>query len=220
MALVLLVVGAGWIYRSMSGNRGEVGRPDAAAQAAGNQPPIAATNPEPTPAPESAPPAGPTPVERAQTALLAGGAVELILVFPDTETNLGQPLLTTGFTGCGDSLYVNCLPDGLAKFGWDHWGSQPLHSPAVKLVRGVEHRVRISLGRKIEGRGITLRGELRVWLDGEPVFSQPADIFPCPAVEVFFGENPTGMSTSQAKFFGQFIGVEVVEAGPPPPTVP
>ena len=159
-------------------------------------------------------------MQLAQAALLAGGTVELLLVFPDTETDLGQPLLTTGFTGSGDSLYVICLPEGQAKFGWDHWGSQPLHSPTVKLTRGGEHRVRISLGRKIEGRGITLRGELRVWLDGDPVFSQPADIFPCPADEIFFGENPTGMSTSQAKFFGQMLGVEVVDAGPPLATVP
>lgn len=200
---VALVGFVGLIYWVKRGGRSEVPVRELAVPAA-TAAPAAVLAPQ-TPA-EPAPPPPPPPLELAQSALLAGGTVEFVVVFPDTATDLGQPLLTTGFTGRGDSLYVDCLPDGTVRFGWDHWGSQPVRSAAVNLTRGVEHRVRVTLGRKIEGIE-PMPAELRVWLNGEPVLTQAVDVFPCPAEQVVFGENPTGMSTSQAKFFGQLTGV-------------
>jgi hypothetical protein len=205
---VALVGIAGLIYWGMGGGGSVATPPEQTAPTASSAAP-AATAAAPAPVPEPLPPPGPTAAQLAQAALLAGGTVELVVIFPDTATDLGQPLFTTGFTGRGDSLYVDCLPDGTVRFGWDHWGSQPVRSAAVNLARGVEQRIRFTLGRKIVGIE-PMPAELRVWLNGAPVLAQAVDVFPCPAEQVAFGENPTGMSTSQAKFFGQLLGVEVV----------
>lgn len=208
----LLLVGGAVLYWMMADAPEGATVPVRAVPASGTVLPVTMETPATNPVPDVITRHS-TPNELAGAAFLAGGTVELVLVFPAVETELGQPILTTGFTGRGDGLYVECLPGGEVRFGWDHWGSQPIRSAPVELARETEHRVRVSLDRSIAGIE-PMSAVLRVWLNGERVLKESVEVFPCAPDQVSFGENPTGMSTSQAIFFGQMLGVQVVPVSP------
>jgi hypothetical protein len=159
------------------------------------------------------------PLRRAKQALLTGRPVEMQLVFPGKTVN--QPIFTTGSTGAGDGLFVEYLSATEIRFGFDHWGSQPLFSPPVPAESDKPHRLTVSLGVRLSERA-TVPGRLQVRLDGRPLFDVPVDLFPADSRRVFFGANPIGMSTSFPKFSGEmgFPDGAHPAARPVPPTSP
>ena len=152
-------------------------------------------------------------MRRARQAMLTGGTVELEITLPAVRPELGQPLVTTGFSGRGDGLFYQFQPDGRVRFGFDHWGSVPVWSEPVVMALGQTHRVRVTLGANALGAD-TVRGRIRVWLDSRSVLDFSADLFACQPDQVMFGENHTGMSTSQARLEGRIDSILATEPLP------
>lgn len=141
----------------------------------------------------------PAPEVRARGNLLAGRPVHLEFQLPATGEIPNQPLLTTGIVGRGDGLFLESVSPGWFVVGLDHWGSQPLRSQPVALGSSERHHLKVTFGTKVN-RQLTVRGRLRVELDGAVVLEADADFFPAEPAQVFFGANPIGMSTSQPTF--------------------
>lgn len=152
----------------------------------------------------------PGPKRRAARALLEGRPIALRFTWPATHPEVGQPLLSTGATGIGDGIYVEPLPDGRVRFGFDHWGSQPKVSDPVMLEPLREYTVTISFGTRISALE-TVNARLQLRLDGLTLLDLPVDVFPCDASTVWIGENRPGLSTSGTRFEGQLHALE----GPP-----
>ncbi|HVZ65811.1 MAG TPA: hypothetical protein VG936_14690 [Lacunisphaera sp.] len=136
---------------------------------------------------------------RAKLTLLAGRAVELHVVMPPRSA--GVPLFTTGIVGRGDGLFLQYTSATQVRFGFDHWGSQPLYSAPIAIEPGRACRIGVSLGARVSSTA-TVPGRLEVRLDGKTVLDSAVDLFPATSDQVFFGANPIGMSTSQAAFPG------------------
>ncbi|HVT72521.1 MAG TPA: hypothetical protein VHD61_05245 [Lacunisphaera sp.] len=149
-------------------------------------------------------------LRHARLALLAGRAVELRFTIPGEPAN--APLLTTGRPGIGDGIFLERVAPGLMRLGFDHWGSQPIWSAPFPAVPGQEHRLRLSFGVRVPEQGV-VSGRLQATCDGQVVFDSPVDLFPADPDHVFYGANPTGMSTSRPEFPGGVTAREL--AGPP-----
>ena len=141
------------------------------------------------------------PLRRAKQALLAGRPVRLRLTLPAAAAG-GQPVFTLGRTGAGDGLYVEFLSATAIRLGFDHWGSPPLLSAPVPARPGAVMELEVTLGARLSHQLIT-PGRLEVRLDGRKLLDQPAEFFPAGPEQLFFGQNPIGMSTSQPEFAGK-----------------
>ncbi len=149
----------------------------------------------------------PGPMRRAIRGLLAGKPVSLRFTWPAIQPAAGLPLVSTGATGIGDGIFIEPLPDGRVRFGFDHWGSQPLVSAPTKLEPLQAYTVTISFGTKLSALE-TVRAQLQLQLDGATLIDASVDVFPCNASTTWLGENRPGLSTSGPRFQGEISVVD------------
>jgi hypothetical protein len=141
----------------------------------------------------------------AQAALDAAVArrrpVELELWLPRHRTGEREPLLVSGKSGAGDSVYLQYVDEGHVIFGFDHWGSAPVISPPVAVDYAVAQRVTLALGALTGGEP----GRLQVSLNDLPVIDTSAQFYPATAATL--GRNAISASTSGLAFTGTILGV-------------
>ncbi len=154
---------------------------------------------------EILPRAGVTETELA-AALRARRPLELRLRFPVGRTGAREPLVTTGVTGAGDSLYVRYLDAGHVAFGFDHWGVGGTESAPVAIDFDAEQVLVIGFGALLppDDRG---RARLRVTLNGVVVVDAPQAYHLAGAAQARIGVNHIGLSTSEPVFTGEISSV-------------
>ncbi len=136
-----------------------------------------------------------------------GGHVHLELRLPPGRTGISEPLLATGRTGEGDSLYVHYVDDRHISFGLDHWGFSASTSPEA----AVDYRKPVSLDVDWD----RAHNRLVVVVNGREVWRRALHFFPGAGV-VDVGVNLIGFSTSNRYFTGDIVAARFEVAGSPP----
>jgi hypothetical protein len=140
------------------------------------------------------------------------GPVRMTVRFPRDRSSFTEPLLSSGRTGSGDTVFVRYVDAGHVALGADHWGSPAVVSGPVPVDLDRPHELVISWGSllpppgsPIYGRepGLELmRGHLLVELDGRVVLSRHAESFAPRKESIHFGVNLIGASSSELYFTG------------------
>jgi hypothetical protein len=146
------------------------------------------------------------------------GPLRIRLSVSEETPGRGQPVVTTGFPGGGDFIFLDFGSDGLARIGLDHWGSPLVRSEGFAMPPGTEHEVTLSFGAlfppsesALYGRQpdlLALRSRLVVLMDGRRVLSCAAASHPTPAGRIILAANPIGGSSTGPVFGGSIGGVE------------
>lgn len=76
----------------------------------------------------------------------AQGAVELDVCFPTERAPGREPLVTTGWLGASDRVFVQYNADGRVQLGYAHDGGDEQLSRPVRVTRGVVQHLRVELG--------------------------------------------------------------------------
>jgi len=140
------------------------------------------------------------------------GLWQLNLVLPAGESPGGHPLLSSGRAGHGNLLFLELLPGERFRLGMDFWGHGALYSPPLSRRGAAPQRLEIFVGPQVARHPPLVGADpgavqaaapwLRIWLDGEPVWTLPmmanADTYD----EVFVGTNPQGFSTAAPAYVG------------------
>jgi hypothetical protein len=135
--------------------------------------------------------------------------------FPQSQSSVSYPLLSTGVGGSGTLVYLNALPAGGIRFGVDEWGYGGGLSAEVKSAPGSEHEIEILIGPLATrydwppGFGVSPRelGQLEhalvVWLDGRQVWRTELRR-PVESLDSMFdvGGNSQGFTAALAEFPG------------------
>lgn len=142
------------------------------------------------------------------------GPLEVSLRFPSQRTGHHEPLLTTGITGGGDAVYVEYLDEGQVRFGFDHWGAGGPESPAIPLDYAATHRVTISFGSFFPEKSPE-RQRLWIELDSRRIWTALVNFHPIPPGKWQVGSNPIHLSTCEALFQGEILGVTAAAPAAP-----
>ena len=143
------------------------------------------------------------------------GPLCLQLRLPLRRTGMAEPLVTTGITGRGDGLYVRYISETAVVVGFDHWGIGSVESAPISVDYDAEQTFWVSFGALLP-IGHPEAGRARVKLNGTVVLNQPFAFNVTAPGQIVIGENPIGLSTSQATFTGDVFSVEAgVQDGSP-----
>jgi hypothetical protein len=153
------------------------------------------------------------------------GPLHFKVVVPAPSPGAALPLVTSGSNGAGDFIFLSYGPDLEAKFGHDHWGSQPAQSSRQKLEPGSVHDVLVSFGAlyppetinpSLDRRVAHLRNRSIVAIDGKLVLDSHEPSYAATPEQIVYGENSIGGSSTRALFDGAITvtpaSVEDVEA--------
>jgi hypothetical protein len=135
------------------------------------------------------------------------GSLCLHLRLPLRRTGIAEPLVTTGVTGRGDGLYVRYVSETAVVVGFDHWGIGKIESVPVPIDYDAEQTIWISFGGLLPA-GHPKAGQVLVKLNGTVVLDQPYGFNVTAPGQIVIGENPIGLSTSEAIFTGDIFAVE------------
>jgi len=140
-----------------------------------------------------------------------GGPLRLAVVFPRSHMGRKEPLVTTGITAGGDSLYIEYADERHVRFGFDHWGEGgPLSAP-VELAYDRPHTLVIWLETlphsRSDGRA-TMEGNLWVEVDGRRVWTVHAKFHPASPSTLSIGANLIGISSCDRYFTGEILAAE------------
>ncbi len=108
-----------------------------------------------------------------------------------------EPIVATGAAGAANTLAIDWLPGGRARFVYDHWGVGASTSPEIEWPEGTAHSVAVeapafpALGAS---RGPAGSGALRVLVDGREVWNTPASFHAAAAESLAVGRNTAGSS--------------------------
>lgn len=110
-----------------------------------------------------------------------------------------QPLVATGATGRADTLAIQWLPDGRARFLYDHWGTGIHTSRDFDWTPNGLHRLRIQMPsfQTLDNGAMGMRdGQLRVTFDDEVVMDQQMPYYDAGSITFAFGRNVAGSSVA------------------------
>lgn len=156
------------------------------------------------------------------------GPVELSVVFPRDAIGQVEPLVATGRGFRADYVYVNYLSEDTVRFGFEHTSQGGGLGRPVRIVPGVPHVVRVSMGSLYPPRAhpyfgalgpeeVRLRTRmLQVSLDGKIVLQRSAESYDAT-------ERDPAIGTSGARpgfrrdFSGQLIGWKRLRDASPEP---
>jgi hypothetical protein len=152
-------------------------------------------------------------LEDADPLAYGSGIVKLKLRFPRPFVSRREPLLVTGRYGAGDFFFVEYVDDRTIRLGFDHWGDRLLESAPLLVDGTAVHDIEISIGSLLNATSghqsdRTGSGVLRVTLDGQMAWQQPASFYWPATGEVFVAKNPLGGSSCEARFSGSVFNAE------------
>lgn len=158
------------------------------------------------------------------------GPVRLSFRLPEGRIGLTEPLVSSGEPGQADFLFVKYVDQERIQIGFDHWGGGGLLSSPLRVnPQGVQSLV-VSWGPcyppprdtspETERFAASLRRRLVVLLNGEVVFSLPAEFYPARAGTIQFGANLLGGTSCGADFTGGEFEVARESLGKLIPSVP
>ncbi len=136
-----------------------------------------------------------SPALAARAARSGFGGVRLRIQLERGMANRAFPLVATGHYAAGNFLIMKVGARGEVNFGYDHWGVPTLWSPEVALGFEREHVVEFWVPSALD-RPST---QLVVKVDGRAAWRHEVRSFPNPGHEVYYGRNPIGGTTSEAR---------------------
>jgi hypothetical protein len=146
------------------------------------------------------------------------GPLRLRLSVSDEQPGRGRPIVTTGFPGGGDFIFLEFGSDGLARIVLDHWGSPLVRSEGFTLLPGAAHELILSFGALFPPPGcalyvrepdlLRLRSQLVVLMDGRRVLASAEPCHPTPAARIILGANLIGGTSTGTVFTGSIGEVE------------
>ena len=151
------------------------------------------------------------------------GPVTMKVRFPDLAPGASEPLLTTGQTGAGDSLFLRREVDGRLQLGLDHWGERHLLlSEPFEAAAGSEHSLVVSVGSlfppaysdfySIHPDFRSLLETVYVELDGRPVLQGQRPAFASQLDDINYGANFIGITVTGKVFSGRIDQVKPLAA--------
>ena len=143
------------------------------------------------------------------------GPIRLVVRFPMNAPNASEPLVTTGQTGRGETLYVRYIDGTHVSISLDHWGFGGASSAPIAVDYGTPHEILIFAGFLLPPEEMSLeakfpelaeqRGHVLVMIDGRPVFHAIDPVLAVPRASIQFGVNFIGSSPTRASFSGDII---------------
>lgn len=140
------------------------------------------------------------------------GPLRMTLTVPQRRPGMGQPLLTTGYPGGGDFIYLSQEAGGAVRVIQDHWGSALARSEPIALEPGTEHTVALSFGALFPPAGaalyrrhpeyLKLRDRVTVSVDGRTILDAAQLSHPTPPDRITVGTNLIGGSNAGPLFAG------------------
>jgi hypothetical protein len=149
-----------------------------------------------------------------RTDLADVGVWRLQIGLPLREPEAGHPLLGSGTQGRGNLLLMQAAPDRRIRFSLDQWNFALTHSPTLPPPAPGVHRLEIFAGPQVARQTLPpdwhlpaaalqpSKNLLRVWLDGELVWTAEVTVNLDSYGEVALGNNPQGFSTANSYFLG------------------
>jgi hypothetical protein len=140
-----------------------------------------------------------------------GGPLQLAVRLPLDRIGRKEPLVTTGITGGGDSLYIEYADERQVRFGFDHWGEGGPQSAPVELAYDRPHAFVIwleALARPLPGGRTPTEGDLWVEMDGRRIWTLHAKFHPAPPSTLSIGANLIGISSCDRYFTGEILAAE------------
>jgi hypothetical protein len=143
--------------------------------------------------------------------------VQLTLRLPRNKTGVHEPLLVTGTSGAGDLVYIIYDTPTSVRLGFDHWGSSGTESAPLPVDYAKPVTVILSTGalyaEQSPGTAAPAgHADVHHWLyaevNGQVVWSRPAEFHAASPASISFGANYIGGSTCDAKFTGTILKIE------------
>ena len=143
------------------------------------------------------------------------GVCRLAITFPFEYPGAEEPVLGSGTPGHGNLLLLHTVEGHSVQFDLDQWGVELVHSPPIPVAGDGTHKLEIFIGGEVARSRLpaawnldpseVLAAEpyLRIWLDGQPVWTTPVtlnrDTYQC----ISIGSNPERFSSGAAYYLGQ-----------------
>lgn len=142
------------------------------------------------------------------------GRVQLRFLLPPGGFTGADPLISVGRAGMADSVFLKGVGGGRYTLGVDHWGLGATETAPFELKPGDVQTLVIELG-SLDPEGGLPRDRVKLILGGRVVLDAAQALYPVRPEEIVFGQNPHGMSTSNAVFRGEIISVQTHVAAEP-----
>jgi hypothetical protein len=139
------------------------------------------------------------------------GPLRLAVMLPLERIGRKEPLVTTGITGGGDSLYIEYADERHVRFGFDHWGEGGPQSAPLELAYDRPHTLVIwmeALSHPLPDGRAPAEGDLWVEFDGRRVWTVHARFHPAPPSTLSIGANFIGISSCDRYFTGEILAAE------------
>jgi hypothetical protein len=144
------------------------------------------------------------------------GPLVILLVFPQGNFGVHEPLVSSGITGKGDVLAVNYIDSQHVSFLLDHWGYPALTSKPVEIAPGTVQILEVRFGSFFPPSRRPANISIQQWseasrkmvllLNNRKVFDERAEFYAAPPGTVAVGRNIIGASTCVSEFSGQVVG--------------
>ena len=138
------------------------------------------------------------------------GRMQLRFLLPPGGITGADPLISVGRAGVADSVFLKGVGGGRYTLGLDHWGLGATETAPFELEPGSVQTLVIELG-SLDPEGVLPRDRVRLILNGRVVMDAAQALYPVRPEEIVFGQNPHGMSTSNAVFRGEIVSIRAHE---------
>jgi len=121
--------------------------------------------------------------------------LDLTLTLAASWAGRAFPLVSTGQTGLGDTLFVRVLSATLIQFGYDHWGTAPVLSPPVPWTMDRAQALEIQLPPAGADVGVA---PVRVASAGRELWAASVRRYSAEPYEIFPLQNLLGASSCES----------------------
>ena len=136
------------------------------------------------------------------------GQVKMTLRLPNDRLGTAEPLIVTGKSGSGDSIYIIYQDASHIRIGFDHWGVGGLVSPDILVDYNESHILTVGMGSLYPAIFTEVgRGRLYVELNGRIIWNVSQEFHPSDSGSITFGLNLLGGGTSSALFNGKIENI-------------
>ena len=146
------------------------------------------------------------------------GPLRIRLSAGDATPGPGRPIVTSGYPGAGDFIFLDFDRNGTASIVQDHWGSALVRSAPFQFDPRADHTLIVSYGALFPPPGselytkrpelLELRGRLVVLVDGRRILSEAVPSHPSAPDRILLGANLIGGSSTGALFDGRIADAE------------
>jgi len=136
------------------------------------------------------------------------GQVKMTLRLPNDRLGKAEPLIVTGKSGSGDSIYIIYQDASHIRIGFDHWGVGGLVSPDILVNFNEPHILTVGMGSLYPATFTEVgRNKLYVELNGRIIWNVSQAFHQSDSGSITFGVNLIGGGTSSALFNGKIENI-------------